>query len=470
MIKKLIKATDSRDRSYIELDRKSDISRYIDFNTLENPRNIFKYRKNKLVLHNSLCDTINFSSTKKVRKEKFDYKVKDYLLEDGYKMKNITLREENFQTSAFLTTLSNYKGVIQMPTGVGKSFIMIAVSLNMVKNNLKVLILTPKLKIQNQLIEKFSKCCDLKIGVRESLEDITIYNYRSAVIDIEILRRKFDILIIDECHNVYNDSYIRILRSFRDKRIYGFSASAISLLTLDSIHNMKNLLTEKETFLYNNIGKIIFYKDYKDFNLNSDFIFYQLCIKGYPTDRYENENDYAKLMKYLLESTFTLDSLVKIARLLAFFKQNTLVLVKTKYIANNLANKLIENNINTLVEFGSKEIYYNGEPVEKDEDFLPYLEKSSILIGVNVYEEGIDLPDWIQCVVNAKSGRLESQVIQRLGRLRNGRLFVDIKYYNSGILRYQADQRLLFLKKILNPKELYTNKNLLQFKEILTGL
>jgi superfamily II DNA or RNA helicase len=141
-----------------------------------------------------------------------------------------TLRE--YQVEALEAWKKNdYKGIIALPTGTGKTIIAIAA---MAELGVRTLIVTYTKEQMIQWADKIVEFIDIPralIGFyyanEKRLAPITITTYQSAFRYIDVLAPNFSLLIIDEVHHLPADKFRYIAEnSFADMRM-GLSATVI---------------------------------------------------------------------------------------------------------------------------------------------------------------------------------------------------------------------------------------------------
>ena len=108
------------------------------------------------------------------------------------------------QTTALNKWKQNqYKGVVIMPTGSGKSFFAF-MAINYLKR--PTLIVVPTIDLMQQWATQIEKLFDIEAGLlgggMKIVKDLTVTTYDSALIHMEFIGNKFGLIIFDECHHL----------------------------------------------------------------------------------------------------------------------------------------------------------------------------------------------------------------------------------------------------------------------------
>jgi hypothetical protein len=227
-----------------------------DDNYIYIPKNYLNNVINYLVMNGRLC---NVEELDKIDKPKFD--ISEYWLD---KFKN---REGQLELAESIANSTG--GVIQLPTGFGKSMFIVAVA-DSYKGEGNILITVPFNSIKEELISRFDS---IGIGVSSGFDPNNKINIINAVgycnsnnYDDPIVSEwmsKVDLLEIDECENL-NDSLLKLLdnKLVNCKYIYGMSASSDKIDGIKFDKNNEDLfkLNESSYWITAYVGFSIAYK------------------------------------------------------------------------------------------------------------------------------------------------------------------------------------------------------------------
>lgn len=115
-----------------------------------------------------------------------------------------------------LFKVNNYRGMIILPTAAGKTIIALSAIAQLKQ---KTLIIVPTLNLLYQWKEFLSKYLSLPHSLigqvgdnKKDTKDITVTTYDSARLNLNLLRKKFNFLILDECHHAAAEESIKILQ------------------------------------------------------------------------------------------------------------------------------------------------------------------------------------------------------------------------------------------------------------------
>ncbi len=120
---------------------------------------------------------------------------------------DISLREHQQQAlSAWIA--SDRRGVVELPTGSGKTILAMFAIANVQR---PTLVLCPTIDLMTQWISVIRNFFGLEPGQLggggHDIREITVSTYDSAVINMEFIGGKFGFLIADECHHLPGETY-----------------------------------------------------------------------------------------------------------------------------------------------------------------------------------------------------------------------------------------------------------------------
>lgn len=108
-------------------------------------------------------------------------------------------------------TQAGKRGVIQMPTGAGKTFLALMAILHVQR---PTLIVVPTIDLLHQWQSVLQEFFGTKVGGlgggERDIQPITVSTFDSAVIHLNAIGNRFGFLIVDECHHLPAPQYINI--------------------------------------------------------------------------------------------------------------------------------------------------------------------------------------------------------------------------------------------------------------------
>ena len=177
--------------------------RYYDRNTRLLPIGLFPQLQTYIKDNNIECDYDfnnfnNFTSND----------ITDFIVNNGL---DVSRNPYPFQLKSIQRALNYKRGVIQSPTGSGKSLIIFILCRYLLNNNKKILIITPQVDLVNQLFNDFISYgwgdCDKFVNALHGKVKLYIHNkpvlistYQSLSILDKSIFKTFDSVIIDEVH------------------------------------------------------------------------------------------------------------------------------------------------------------------------------------------------------------------------------------------------------------------------------
>lgn len=108
------------------------------------------------------------------------------------------------QAESFTAWKQNqYRGVVVLPTGSGKSFLAF-MAIHHIKRN--TLVVVPTIDLLNQWTTQLEDAFNCKVGMlgggTKDIREITVSTYDSALLMMEFIGNQFGLLIYDECHHL----------------------------------------------------------------------------------------------------------------------------------------------------------------------------------------------------------------------------------------------------------------------------
>ncbi len=281
------------------------------------------------------------------------------------------------QLKAVEAACYHHRGIIQMPTGTGKSLVIALIASRL---NVKTLVVVPSLEIKKQLYEAL-----------KGFKNVTVENIDSAALK---KLKDFDCLIIDEGHHVAAKTYQKLNKEVWTGIYYRF------FLTATPFRN-----DTEETLLFESIaGQVIFNLDYKTAVANN----YIVPVEGYYIDIPKQDTDaytYAQVYKELV-----VDNVLRnrtLANLLITLQQNniyTLCLVREVRHGQILADLT--------------DIPFVSGADDESRDYIRQFNRGEIktIIGTEgILSEGVDTKPCEYAVI-AGLGKAKSNLMQKVGR------------------------------------------------------
>jgi len=347
-------------------------------------------------------------------------------------LKNISLR--SYQEEALQAWIkNNYRGIIALPTGSGKSIIALAAITNTAVRTLIVVYTKEQAFQWREFLLKYTSISPSMVGLfyseEKRLSPITIITYQSGFRYINQISPYFEMIIVDEVHHLPAEKFKYIaLHSLAHLRM-GLSATP-------------EREDGKHEELFPLMGGVVYYKSPSELVEQGYLSPYQLVTVRVKLDKEE-------LLKYKqLRQLYSQYSKGKpFTEILEEARRGILESIEALKIHSEL-RKLIalsKSKINKAVELAIKE-YESGNKVivftqyidqakdiaEKTRGLLligemPEIERKrvletfkhsprGILVVTTVGDEGIDIPDANVGIIVSGTGS-RRQFIQRLGRL-----------------------------------------------------
>ncbi|MEM1863646.1 MAG: DEAD/DEAH box helicase [Desulfurococcaceae archaeon] len=348
------------------------------------------------------------------------------------RLKDIVLRD--YQKEALDKWVENqFKGIIALPTGSGKTIIGVAA---IVKTSARTLIIVYTKEQMFQWKDFILRNTDIpqsSIGLFHSeekkLAPITITTYQSGFRNINMLSPFFDLLIVDEVHHLPADKFKHIAMHSIAKYRMGLSATPIredgkheelfpllggvvyyktpselseaGYLAPYRIETVRVNLLKEEFKLYQELRKkfhsIAGNKDFKQI--------VEAALRGDERAR-EALKIHSQIRMLLSRSTAKINKAIELARM--EYHRNSKIIIFTQYIdqAKEIAEKL-----GALLLTGETPSYERKKVLEE----FKKLDRG-ILVVTTVGDEGLDIPDANVGIIVSGTGS-RRQFTQRLGRL-----------------------------------------------------
>lgn len=307
--------------------------------------------------------------------------------------------------------------IIQAATGAGKTFIMANL---IVKFQVKpVVVIAPKVSLAEQIKNEFEKFLGVKVGIvgggYYDIQDITVSTPMSAP---DELLESAKAIFWDEAHNIPSNSIFKCGLKAKNA-YYRIGVSATPWRDGGDDLLIEATLSIRRPNLSINASKLIAKGNLTPCNI----IF--LPIK----EEFEWNGSYHDLYKRAIVYNEKRNSIiVNLAKKMTFEKnRTTLILIKNIEHGN-----IIKKQLEQIIDCEKFNINVDGENVEVSTvEFLSGQDnsikrkavfqavkenKTRILIGSTIADEGLDLPK-LDCLILAGSGKSSTRAFQRIGRV-----------------------------------------------------
>ena len=395
----------------------------------------------------------------RLRNEGFNIRDHSRLLSPNKYTITFTGKLRDYQEEAINAWIKhNYRGVIALPTGSGKTIVALAAMAKLAVPTLIVVYTREQLIEWINKIEKFTSLDKSSIGAfyseEKSIKPITIATYHSAFRNVDLLFDKFSLLIVDEAHHLPADKFRVIAESILAPYRLGLSATPYRE---DGRHEE----------LFQLIGGIVYERSLNDL-LTAGYIASFEIIPVFVQLSKEELDEYNKLKKkyIILARGRRIEELVKAASIGDESARQALQLLARMRRILALSKSKIEEArriVETELTKGSKIIVFTqyvdqaqaigkelGIPVvtgktEKTRRKIIFElykhDRFKAIVLTTIGDEGIDIPDAnVGIVLSGTSSR--RQFIQRLGRLLRPKPGKAAKLYYIAVKGTQEEAAL----------------------------
>jgi superfamily II DNA or RNA helicase len=326
------------------------------------------------------------------------------------------------------------RGVLELPTGSGKTVIGVAA---MVALDVPVLVVAPTVDLVQQWRRELAREFDVPVGQlgggEQRLEDVTVSTYDSAYLRAEDIGDRFGLVVFDEVHHLGGEGYRDVARLLAAPARLGLTATferpdgaheVVAELVGDRVYaldpedlagehlapydvrRVEVELTPEERAVYEDHQGT--FTDYLasagiDMRSGSD---YRKLVKRSGTDPEARE---ALLAKQRAREVM-MNSDAKVAELAAILDRHREDRVIVFCAHNDMVYRLAERFLLPAVT--------HRTPASERREILDRFREGtySRVVTANVLDEGVDVPDANVAVVLAGSGS-EREFTQRLGRV-----------------------------------------------------
>jgi len=312
------------------------------------------------------------------------------------KLKGITLYD--YQREAVEKAVSKERGIIQLPTGAGKTVIFSDI---VRKLKVKTLIVVDTILLLNQIKTRLEHYLDIEVGIigngLDIQKDITVATMQTLTKNIynyKLFLDNVNCLIIDECQ-IASTTSIQTINKFTPNKKYIIGTSAtptredgeemkIEAILGDVIYKKDREHLEKLGIIHKPIVNFMTYEN-KDIE---GIKYHDVYVDGIVNND-ERNNVIKNLTKH-----YDGKQILILTKLLEH-QGNLKKLIPDAYIINGGLNEIVRKNVMKGFEDG----------------------KIKILIAtISIFEKGVDIPR-LDVVINASANKGKNREIQSLGRV-----------------------------------------------------
>ena len=361
--------------------------------------------------------------------DKYKVVVEDVNVPDDI-IDGITLRY--YQLDGVKAALIYKRGLIQVPTGGGKSNMMIAVCKMLhASDNFNIIMCVPTTYLLHQTYDNaiaagVSKKDLCKYGDGNELEP----NKRIVIATVQTLYRRLDkedsvlvkwfenvnCVIFDEVQHVSSMSWYTVADRLQPEYLLGFSAEPFYG---DREHMVRDLITR------GTLGSILYRASMKELTekgyLSKPYVI--AMNSKYRGRIYDLINWHSVNKSGIVDNILRNDLIVNTSLMLISLNKNPLILVQQIRHGKDLAIKLSSHDKKVAMMTGGSivTVYSGGMEVDsyKDEEGIVKNQfRNGLLdaiIGTSTLDEGVDMPS-LSSVILAGGGKVSIRIIQRVGR------------------------------------------------------
>lgn len=371
------------------------------------------------------------------------------------------------------------RGVVQLPTGGGKTEVMAAIIkvLESKFPDINILVIEPTdilVKKTSERLNDYHLNSEIYKNIRDcelSESSVIVSHTKSLLNDCEKdpdLLKHIDVVFWDECQHCRCDTWKRLNFCLSNIEY----AIGLSALAVDEKHLYEKSLTNlslDEALIIGATGRVIMHippRYYIDQKILATPVIFQL--ENQINKSLEKSDQWAQLRSEGIESDSRSLLTAQVIKMFHHFGRRILVLVGTKKQAKKVAEFLTSIgglNVYTGVSFGGGQSFTvddSGEFVPTNLDIVSEFDKGnfSIIISTSHMDEGVDIKNLDVCVL-ASGGKKDRRIIQRIGRAlrltKTGSYAYIVDFFDegSGILERHSRLRMkLFTDTVEVPKDL----------------
>lgn len=394
-------------------------------------------------------------------------------------LKSFDLRED--QVVAVMKCLVNKRGVIQLPTAIGKSAVIATTIKSLLEENpdMKILVLAPTLSTVENINNTFLRE-DIDTSIFGHPDKEIKTSVTTALVQSLVTYSKTDptfltsinAVFYDECHHLKCDTWNH-LNSLLCNVEYSLGFSALSIDKSEIFLRDLSEISYESALIMSATGQVLMHMDpsyYIEKGIIALPVLFRIHHQVELPEGFD-ESVWAPLVKEGLMSTTRVMKVVRCAKMFSKYNRKVLILISEKSLAFTICQHLVRQGVTDFgVSFGAgkgytfKDIDPQGEVEYNDIDSLEVLDmlnenKLSIIIGTSHVDEGVDLNN-LDCLILACGGKKDRRVIQRVGRVlrpsKTGKYayVVDFTDEGSRVLSRQSNERFkMYRDSIGIPKQ-----------------
>ena len=324
-------------------------------------------------------------------------------------LSGIQLRD--YQLSAIHSALNNARGILQLPTGSGKTEIAVGIIKLL---NKKTLYVVHTKDLLNQTIKRFKQRLDTSSNTLGQIGDGNYFPNDITVATVQSLNslfkkdfeqaknllNTFECLILDECHHASAQTWYKVAMFCHNASWrFGFSGTP---LQRNALENMKlqactgNLIFKLPT------SELIKRKELSEIEVT------MVDLSDFPVPLGET---WRQIYRSGIVENISRNMLIKnIAKKHYIQKDKVMILVREIDHGNTLQMMLQAEHIPCRFVYGKHKSDYREESKEEFNESGAF-----VLIASPIFDEGVDLPE-INTLILAPGGESTVKTLQRVGR------------------------------------------------------
>ena len=370
------------------------------------------------------------------------------------------IRLRSYQREALRTWLKNgRKGIIELPTGTGKTWLGLALLERHYKNK-RVVIIVPTEVLLKQWYQKILENTSIKrrsigflYGKEKNLRrKVIIGIINTAVKYADILAKRYDLFILDEVHHYFAPRWNSLLEKIKDKDVLGLSATAERSDKLHEKSYLKVIYTKSYDYMLRRkyVAKVDIKIVHTELTEKESTIYYELdekikeVAKKLDDAEFWGENytaeKYRKILMILANKRRQLcsESVTKPPVIAQILRKHR----KDRVIVFTESKKTVEQLYRYLSRYKSFKCGVVHSGIKKRHRILEGWKRGefNVLLTVRVLDEGIDVPECSVGVIVSNS-LAKRQLVQRIGRIVRPRPRKVAKIYIV-VSKYTFEERV----------------------------